>query len=66
MISKEFNEVKIYMLKQTFCFLVLQRVQAVRPRFRGLKSLDAGLVCLEDSGLGPTGYMISHPFNVNI
>jgi hypothetical protein len=35
----------------TLCFRVLQRVQAVLPRFRGLWSLEAGLVCPEESGL---------------
>lgn len=51
---------------RTFCFLVLQRVQAVRPRLRGLKSFEAGLVCLDDTGLGPTGYMLSHCLDVKI
>lgn len=44
----------------TLCFLVLQRVHAVRPRFRGLYSRDAGLVCLDDPGVCEGAYILAH------
>lgn len=44
----------------TLCFRVLQRVHAVLPRFRGLWSLEAGLVCLKESGLWPGEYIVIH------